>query len=350
MVSQKGAVICIIVGVAIVSAIFAVEYEKNTTTQLKQTSDNFNKTYSINEFKLPDAKAAPLFLIYDKTRNVIWMGDIKTNSSRIWEFDLDSNKFVEHHLNGTNTITTSFLDLDGTIWYLDPSEKLLGHYNPSGNNNKLIKIPTNGTISDLVVDLKGAVWITVPNLDQMLRYDVQEGNFATIFTPTPHASPLAIDIDKQSGYIWIDEAIGQVAKLDPANYKITEFKPSGDYNLKLPVAIKSDPNSGTVYIAEHGEDAVFAFYPSNDTFKRLSLYPDPYALPYGMSFDKHGNLWIAQHTVNKVAVIDPKTTESMEVEIPSANPLAQWMTSDSQGNIWIAEPGGAAIGVVIEGS
>lgn len=341
--------VCAIVLIAIGSAIFALEYAKNSTPQLQQTVYNFNKTsYSIIEFKLPDDKAAPLFPVYDKTRNVIWVGDTKANSSRMWEFDLDSKKFVAHHLDGTNVITKSFLDSDGTIWYIDPTAKILGHYDPSRNTNKLIKIPTNGTLSSLVVDLAGAVWITIPNFDQILKYDVQKDNFTIILPPTPHASPLSMDINEQSGHIWIDEAIGSIAELNPSNYKITEYKPSGDYLLKLPVAVKSDPNSGTIYIAEHGEDAVFAFYPSNDTFKRLPLYPDPEALPYGMSFDMHGNLWVAQHTVNKMAVIDPRTYESTEVEIPSTNPLEQWITSDSQGNIWIAEPGEAAVGTVSE--
>lgn len=347
MVYQKWIALSVIVIASIISAIFVEEYSKRSTIILQQTVEHFNNTsYSITEFKLPDATAVPLFPIYDKSRNVIWMGDTKENSSRVWEFDLDSKKFVGHHLNGTNMITTSVLDSDGTIWYIDPNEKLLGHYDPSSNNNKLTKIPTNGTISGLVVDLTGAVWITSPSVDKVLRYDSQKDSFTTISTPTPHASPLAMDIDKQSGDIWIDEAIGQIAKLDPLNYKITEFKPSGDYNLKLPVSVRVDPNSGTVYVSEHGEDAIFAFYPVNETFNRILLHPDPDALPYGMTFDSDGNLWIAQHTVNKIAIIDLKTTQSVEVIIPLANPLAQWLISDSQGNVWVAEPGEAALGVV----
>jgi copper transport protein len=348
LVSQKWIVISAIVGVFILSAFFVFEHGKNTPPQLQQTLYNFNN-YSVIEFKLPDAKASPLFPVYDKTRNVIWVGDTKPNSGRIWEFELNSKRFVEHHVNGTNVITTSFLDSDGTLWYIDPEEKLLGHYDPSKNTNKLIKIPTNGTLSGMVVDLTDKVWITSPNLDEILQYDVQIDNFTTISTPTAHASPLAIDIDKKSGYIWIDEAIGQIAKLDPSNDKITEFKPPSGYSLKLPVAIKIDPNLGTIYIAEHGEDAIFEFYPVNDTFNRLALHPDPDALPYGMAFDRQGNIWIAQHTVNKIAVIDPGTGKSTEVTIPSANPLTQWITSDLEGDVWIAEPGGAALGVVAEG-
>lgn len=339
--------VCVIT-IIIISAIFVLEFEKNTARQLQQTLDNF-KNYSIIEFKLPDTKASPLFPVYDKTRNVIWVGDIKPNSGRIWEFELDSKTFVEHHLNGTNIITTSFVDSDGTLWYVDPSANFLGHYDPSNNTNKRIKIPTNGTLSGLVVDLTGKVWITSPSSDEILRYDVQRDSFTTISTPTSHASPLAIDIDKKSGYVWIDEAVGQIAKLDSLNYNITEFKPSSGYSLKLPIAIKIDPNSGTIYIAEHGEDAIFAFYPYNYTFSRLALHPDPEALPYGMSFDRQGNIWIAQHTINKIAVIDPKTGGSTEVTIPTPNPLTQWIVSDSKGSVWIAEPGGAALGEVTEG-
>ena len=42
------------------------------------------------------------------------------------------------------------------------------------------------------------------------------------------------------------------------------------------------------------------------------------------------------------------TGESAEVEIPLANPLAQWLTADSDGNVWIIEPGSAALGVISE--
>ncbi|MDE1872375.1 MAG: hypothetical protein KGH99_02730 [Thaumarchaeota archaeon] len=55
------------------------------------------------------------------------------------------------------------------------------------------------------------------------------------------------------------------------------------------------------------------------------------------------DLFVAEHTINKIAVLDPRTGESAEVDIPSANPLTQWLTSDAGGNIWFAEPGGAAL-------
>ena len=80
------------------------------------------------------------------------------------------------------------------------------------------------------------------------------------------------------------------------------------------------------------------------TFKRIPL--DPSGLPYGMAFDKYHNLWIAQHTIDKIAIVDPRTGESIEINIPSSNSSVQWITPDSQGNIVIAEERAEKIGTI----
>jgi len=172
--------------------------------------------------------------------------------------------------------------------------------------------------------------------------------FTTNSIPTIHGSPIAMTVDNSTRYIWVVEAIGKILRVDISTLQMSEFSPQGNLTIKLPVAIKIDPNTGDIYVAEHGEDAVFAFYPQNETFKRFQLHPDPEALPFGMAFDMHGNLWVAEHTINKIAVLDTRTGESAEVEIPLANPLAQWLTADSDGNVWIIEPGSAALGVISE--
>jgi streptogramin lyase len=69
-------------------------------------------------------------------------------------------------------------------------------------------------------------------------------------------------------------------------------------------------------------------------------------LPFGMAMDKYGYLWVAEHTTNKIAVIDPATGSSMEIEIPKTNPYIQFLTSDSKGNIWFAEQQGNSLGVI----
>ena len=65
-----------------------------------------------------------------------------------------------------------------------------------------------------------------------------------------------------------------------------------------------------------------------------------------MAMGKYGYLWVAEHTTNKIAVIDPTTGSSMELKIPKANPYIQFLTSDSKGNIWFAEQRGDSLGVI----
>jgi copper transport protein len=62
--------------------------------------------------------------------------------------------------------------------------------------------------------------------------------------------------------------------------------------------------------------------------------------------DNYGYLWVAEHTTNKIAVIDPETGSSREIEIPKVNPDIQFLTPDSEGNIWFAEQRGNALGVI----
>jgi len=65
-----------------------------------------------------------------------------------------------------------------------------------------------------------------------------------------------------------------------------------------------------------------------------------------MALDNYRNLWVAEHVINKIAVIDPSTGQHSEVNIPQQSPFVQWITSDSQGNIWMAEQRAASLGQI----
>ncbi|MGI0039270.1 MAG: hypothetical protein ACREAO_05585, partial [Nitrososphaera sp.] len=100
-----------------------------------------------------------------------------------------------------------------------------------------------------------------------------------------------------------------------------------------------------VYVAEHDGHTVTAFNPLFRTFREY-LQLNEGGLPFGMAKDAFGNLWYAQHEIDRLAVIDPRTGEGTEVKIPTAGSFVQWLTSDDKGRIWFAEQRGAAIGVV----
>jgi copper transport protein len=65
-----------------------------------------------------------------------------------------------------------------------------------------------------------------------------------------------------------------------------------------------------------------------------------------MAMDSYGNLWFAQHEVDRIGVIDPRTGASIEVKIPITGSFIQWLTTDDKGRIWFAAQRGAALGSV----
>ncbi|MGA8084057.1 MAG: SMP-30/gluconolactonase/LRE family protein, partial [Candidatus Nitrosopolaris sp.] len=310
-----------------------------------------NFSFSVEEYKMSSNNAQPLFPLYDKSRNVVWTGDSSINSGRILEFSLTNHTYTEHKIAGANIITLMALDpTNNDIWFIDPLNKNLGHFNPATGSTQLFKIPVESVLSGLAIDPSSTnLWVSLATANEVLRFNILEKTFSTpIKLPSQNATPLGIIAD-QSGQIWVAESgTGKLANIDPTkNNRVTEFVPTGGINntLKSPTALLADPNSGQIYISEHDGHTVSVFNPILRTF---SKYPplNPSGLPFGMVLDNNRNLWVAEHVINKIAVIDPSTGEHSEVNIPQQSPFVQWITSDSHGNIWMAEQRAASLGQI----
>ncbi|HYA82904.1 MAG TPA: copper resistance protein CopC [Candidatus Bathyarchaeia archaeon] len=308
-------------------------------------------SFNVKEYKMPSNNAQPLFLLYDKSRNVVWTGDSSINSGRIWEFSLTNHTYTEHKIAGANIITLMAFDpTNNDIWFIDPLNKNLGHYNPATGRTQLFKIPVESVLSGIAIDPSSTnIWVSLATANEVLRFNILEETFSTpIKLPTQNATPLGIIAD-QSGQIWVAESgTGKLANIDPTkNNKVTEFVPTGGVNntVKSPTALLADPNSGQIYISEHDGHTVSVFNPILQTFSKNPPL-NPSGLPFGMALDNYRNLWVAEHVINKIAVIDPSTGEHSEVAIPQQSPFVQWITSDSQGNIWMAEQRAASLGQI----
>jgi len=313
--------------------------------------------FNVREFRIPDSNnnsnsnsnnnSQPLYPLYDNSRNVIWVGDTVIDSSRIFEFNLNSNKFTEHNINGTSIVTIMALDHNNQIWYADPLMGHLGHYDPNTYTNQIYKIPSPDFIlSGMAVDRSDNVWLTSASTNSILRFNAQAKNFITLQLPTTNTTALAVTIDA-SDQIWIAEGVGKLANIDPTNnFKVTEYSLKGKNNtLVNPTALLADPITGDIYISEHDGHAVSVFNPVIKTFKEY-LPLNSNGKPFGMALDSNNNLWVAEQAINKIAIIDPRIGEYKEVTIPSSTPFIQWLTSDSRGDIWFAEQRGDSLGVI----
>jgi copper transport protein len=350
--------------------------------------------YGVTQIAMPDNKSQPLYPIYDSSRNSIWVGDTVLGSGRIFEYDINDNEYREHKINGTSIITTMALDRgNDIIWIIDPISKILGYYDPQTNSSQLYSLPNSRIVPSSIAvrswefplignastsgdnfGMTGAynsnlredreivgrfgnrppsVWITSPSTGEVLIFDPRLENFTnSLSLPTPNSNPLGITIDPSTGQVWIAEGIGKIANIDPStNLTIHEYSPSTvrkdmvNDTLISPTSLLIDPYTERIYISEHDGHAVSAFNPVFRTFRDFPSIAND-ALPFGMSLDKDGNLWVAEHVTNRITVIDPTDGKNKEVTIPSSSPFVQYLTTDGEGRVWFAAQRGNAIGFI----
>lgn len=302
-------------------------------------------SFDLKEFRIP-AQSLPLFPVYDAERQSIWAGDTLPRSGRIWQLDMQTGNYTAHRVDNVTLVTQVVVDgKSGGLWYIDPTQNKLGLYNPETRENvEQHVLPAQGVISGLAQGLDGSLWMPVVQANKVVHFDPASGQFTQLDIPTPESRPVGIAADR-SGNIWFAESTGKIAMVDPATLQISEFEPQGSNKLAVPTAVFPDPDGYDVYVAEHDGHSVTAFNPLFRTFREYPVLNEG-GLPFGMAKDNFGNLWYAQHEIDRLAVIDPRTGRGTEVKIPTAGSFVQWLTSDDQGRIWFAEQRGAAIGVV----
>jgi copper transport protein len=296
------------------------------------------------------SSSLPLFPVFDSARHSIWVGDTTPNSGRIWQLNIDTGKYAEHKIQGANIITVIALAPDGKLWYVDPLTKqpngTLGLYDPDAKSAKQFVIPSEGIPTGLAIDNDGNLWMPILESNKVAKYTPATGQFTFYDIPTANAEPAGIITDSQ-GNVWFAEAIGKIAKIDVSSGKITEYAPKrDDQALGEPAAIFEDVKSpGTLYISEHTGHTVTAFNTLLDTFHKYPS-PDNSGAPFGMAMDSYGNLWIAEHLIDKVALIDPRTGASKEANIPVAGSFIQYLTVDDSGKVWFAAQRGNGLGSI----
>jgi len=306
--------------------------------RIKPRLDELN--FTINEYPMPDNASYPLFPVYDKKRNVIWISDI--SKPRLWAFNLETKEFkvFEHEGEATSKIA---LDSKQRVWFIDSRSKSFGYMEPEKSSTKTFKPPIDGFLIAITIDLKDNVWMAILDKSKIVSFNPQTEQFQVFESTTKESLPSALLIDR-SGQVWFTEArAGKLGKLDPASGTIAEYQPL-DAKLVAPSSIIQDSN-GNIWIGEHGGLNVTRFDPETLTFERFSV-PNKDALVLGMVEDRHGNIWYAQHVTDYIAVLDPKTGETKEIHVPTGGPSVQWLTIDGQGSIWFTEPNNAKIGSI----
>ena len=266
-------------------------------------------------------------------------------------------------MRGASSSFVTYNEKDLSIWFTDSRGGQIGYARQQGGDGSYaittIKTPdfeSRQPQSDptgekampffIESDGDGDVWFTVINKGLIARYDVQSGEFDEVHVPGRDSFPFAL-AEGPGGMMWYTATgTGTVGYVDPGDGSLTQVI-GPDRPLEAPEALlfEDESEGGGLWITEHTGLAVARFDPVLDTIEKYGVR-DADALPFGMAFDRYGNIWFAQHTIDIIGVIDPRNGDMSGAEVPTVTSFVQFVESDGDGNIWFAEQRGGKIGAV----
>ena len=308
--------------------------------------------FNITEYKAPQ-NSLLLDPVYQASTNSIWVGDSLPGSGRLWKFDIENKNYQVYTINGINLITLSVFEPKNPniLWFIDPTSNLLGKFNTDTNKTETYELPKKGVISGLTIDNSDNIWISIIQDNSLLKFDINKKNFETFRIPTENSRPSSPIYDENNNYIWFAESIGKIGRLDIQTKTISEYPNGTESNtlertiLSEPTALLLDGKNSNLYISDHEKNSVIQFNTFTSVFKEYHL-TDINGLAFGMALDAYDNLWIAQHVSDTLAILDPNTGETINIDVPTSNSFVQYLVTDSKKDIWFAEQRGNALGKV----
>ncbi len=297
----------------------------------------------ITEFELPKT-SQPLYVIYGSDDNV-WLSD--PTAPRIWKFSTQNEEFSEYVLEGNSTITLEE-DANGLIWFTDIKSGTIGSLNPDNGTVQTFTLPklyplTQDNFPISLESHEGKIWVTVINKNAILKLDPKSESWEEFILPTENSGPFSLKADN-TGKLWFtQQSVGQLGFIDMKSGNIVELNLE---TLVVPETITVGKD-GTIWVAEHGEGGGIAVY--NHVSGTLKKIPSPSysALANSAVFDKYGNVWFAQHTVDNLAVYDPQSGAVMTVPIPTNQSWVQFTAAGTDGDIWFVEQNANKLGRMI---
>ena len=332
-----------------------------------------NLDVTLTEYIMPVNDTSPFHAVYDRAGGM-WFTDAA--KPRLWKADTDTGEIVSFVFNGTGSSFVTYNGHDGNIWFTDSRGGQIGYTDIQGKNITTIIVPdfesmaitTNPTAERAMpffieAGPDGDIWITIINKGMIAVYHTSTEEWSEIHLQGRNTLPFALETGPDGMMWYTATGTGEVGYVDPATHQITRVidgvesagmvQAIGDANdndtsvLRAPEALLFERGSmGTgLWIAEHTGLAITRYDPILDVLERHHI-SDPDALPFGMVFDRYGDVWFAEHTIDKIGVLDPYTGEIMQISIPTTTSFVQFLETDGNGDIWFAEQRAGKIGKI----
>jgi virginiamycin B lyase len=229
-----------------------------------------------------------------------------------------------------------FVDRQGRVWFVGQVGNYVAHLDPKSGQFKRYEIDPGTNPHNLVVDAKGMVWFTGNANGRIVRLDPASGKLTTFMMPDESVrDPHTMTFDSHGDAWFTAQGAGVVGKLTPADGKIRLWRMAKG---SRPYGIWIDSHDQP-WFDLFGTNQIGTIDPKRGEFKAYTL-PNDRSRPRRIAITPDDAVWYGDYTRGYLGRLDPRTGAVKEYALPSGlGSLPYAMTVDDRGRIWLAETG-----------
>jgi streptogramin lyase len=282
------------------------------------------------------------------------------------------------------------VDKDGMVWYLDFNDNYFGRLNPATGEVREWPIPAIKPFPpfgpgglDVKLDPEGNPWFAMMRQNAIVKFDKKTERLTMYHTPAPHNTLnnriTMLTTPSPQGKVWwvtvgtsrkawvhgLDIKSGEIKSIEvPAFIYGLEAAPdgnlfffslsdgvigevdttTGETTLHKPPTPNSGPRrgeiaaDGKVWFAQFRAGRIGMFDRATSVIKEWVL-DVPYADPYDVVLDRHGDVWAAGMLTDYVFRLNPDTGQITKYLAPTVNMNVRRIDVDGgeRPSVWIGE-------------
>jgi virginiamycin B lyase len=260
------------------------------------------RTGAVSSWKAPDGQNNIMATAVDDAGNV-WFTEQTANY--IGRFDPATAQFTTYPLAQVNGHSAAPQDLkfdgEGNLWFTEVNAARIGRLDPRTGAITTWSIPAPPSGGPalpfcLAVTSSGPVWFGNLSGGVVGRLDPTTGHVDLYRLQSTQTAVYAMN-EGANGIIWFTELEGgKLGRIDPATGSVTEIpvpvtsagRADGMYGIQV-------TGNGDVWFTSAATSALIRYIPRSRSFTLYQLRI-PSSIPFGISFDRQGNLWFTAST------------------------------------------------------
>ncbi|HEX5632257.1 MAG TPA: hypothetical protein VFX50_03480 [Gemmatimonadales bacterium] len=235
------------------------------------------------------------------------------NGNFIGLLDPASGQFKRFDLEEGAHPHSVIVDGQGRAWYTGNRNGTLGRIDPVTGKITTYKLPEG--LKDphtLVTDSRGDIWFTVQGGNAVGKLNTKTGEFRIVRMPTANSRPYGIVVD-DTDRPWIAEfGTNKVGTVDPVTFALKEYTLPNAGSRPRRIAVTPDRK---VWVDDYPRGMLIRLDPLNGETSEYALPGGSGSLPYAMTADHRGRLWVAETGTrpNQISAFDPTTSSVVNV-------------------------------------